>query len=262
MDGPRNWVTTLGAGLAAGLLAGLFGVGGGVILVPLLVLLLGRTQHQAHATSLVAIVLAAFAGGARYAAAGEVAWGGAAALAAGAVVAAAFGVRVLPRLTESTLRRAFGVLLVVLALRLLLAGSPDTAAGEHAIALGPGVIALHIAGGVATGALSAIFGVGGGVIMVPLLVIAFGYPQHLAEGTSLVVIIPTALSGALAHGREGYTQWGLGIRLGLGGVVGALLGAQLALSLPADTLARSFGALLAVVAVLLLTRSRRTPEPT
>ena len=86
----------VGGGLVAGSAAGLFGVGGGVLLVPLLVLVLKRSQHVAHATSLVAITLAAVAGAGRFALDGSVAWAGGLAVAVGAVVGARLGARLLP----------------------------------------------------------------------------------------------------------------------------------------------------------------------
>lgn len=69
-----------------------------------------------------------------------------------------------------------------------------------------GEIALIIAIGVATGVFSGLMGIGGGLLMVPAMVLLLGYDQHLAEGTSLLVIIPTAAVAAYAHYRNGYVH--------------------------------------------------------
>lgn len=253
-----RWLWPVGGGLAAGTVAGLFGVGGGILLVPILVLVLRRTQHDAHATSLVAVTMGALAGVARFGLDGSVALAGGLALAAGAIAGARLGARLLPRIPEQRLRRLFVAALAILAVRFLLVGASGEAAvaGDVTPDLTAAQLALHAVGGVLAGTVSSVLGVGGGIVNVPLLVLGFGYGQHVAEGTSLAVIVPTALTGAVSHHRSGYTDWGLGVRLGAGSVLGAVLGAQLALSLSPVTLGRLYGGLQVVVAVLMLRRSR------
>lgn len=255
----RQWVLPVGGGLAAGFVAGLFGVGGGVLLVPVLVLLLHRAQHVAHATSLVAIVLPAIVGASRFAFDGAVAWPAALAVALGALAGVQLGVVIMPRVPEKRLRYVFAGLLALMAIRLLVLG--DGAAGDGGVALGTPdldlvVLLLHVLLGLVSGTASAVLGIGGGAIIVPVLVVLFGYGQHIAEGTSLAVIVPTALVGAARHARRGYTEWHLGWRLGVGGLVGALLGAETALNLPGQTLARAFAGMLIIVTVLLIRRGR------
>lgn len=261
-DRAAGWLWPLVGGLAAGVVGGLFGVGGGMLLVPTLVLLLGRSQHVAHATSLVAVALGALAGVTRFGIAGSVALVGGLALAAGAIVGARLGAVLLPRIPERRLRSLFVGVLLLLALRFLLVGASGDAAvdgdlvpARDAVALG-----LHVVGGLAAGMVSSVLGVGGGVVNVPLLVLGLGYGQHVAEGTSLAVIVPTAVTGAVSHHRNGYTDWALGLRLGVGSIAGATAGAQLALSLSPVTLGRLYGVLQLVVALLMLRRPRRRDE--
>lgn len=243
----------LGLGVVAGVMAGLFGVGGGVVLVPGLVLLAGLDQHRAHATSLAAIIVTAPAAIAPFAAEGAVSWAAAAALAAGAVVGAIGGADVMTRIPADRLRTLFGAFLIVMAVRLAL---PDGSGADEVVQLGAlAALALALTG-LATGLLSALMGVGGGVVMVPALVIGFGFGQHLAEGTSLAVIVPTALVGAWRHTRNGHTMWRVGLTVGLGGIVGGLLGGSLAQRLPADVLQVAFGGLLVLTAVGLIRRRR------
>jgi uncharacterized protein len=261
-DRSRSTPLAVGGGAVAGLTAGLFGVGGGVLLVPLLTLVLQRSQHVAHATSLVAVTLAAIAGTVRFGMDGAVSVPGALALAAGAVVGARAGARFLPKVSEGGLRRLFAVVLLVLSLRFLLGVGGDVAsvAGPEAVpTMTGGLLALHVLGGLAAGVTSAVLGVGGGVLMVPLMVLGLGYGQHVAEGTSLAVIIPTAISGATAHARNGYTDWSLGMRIGAGSLLASFAGASIALTLPAITLGRLYGGLQLVVALLMLRRPGAGP---
>lgn len=114
--------------------------------------------------------------------------------------------------------------------------------------------------GIVVGAFSAIFGVGGGVIIVPVLVMMFGFDQHLAQGTSLAVIVPTAVAGALAHRRRGFLDLRLAALLGAGGVIGVLIGARVALGTPGDVLRDLFGAFLVLAGLRIVLQSRREPE--
>jgi uncharacterized protein len=102
----------LAIGLGGGLLSGLLGVGGGVIMVPLLVLWAGYAQREAHAMSLGAIIPISIAGIATYGVAGEVRWGYAAGLAAGSIVGAQIGARLLAQIDERLLKVVFGAFLV------------------------------------------------------------------------------------------------------------------------------------------------------
>jgi uncharacterized membrane protein YfcA len=102
----------LGIGLGGGVLSGLLGVGGGVVMVPLLVLRAGYAQREAHAVSLGAIIPISIAGIATYGVAGEVRWWQALALAAGSIVGAPLGAALLARMDERLLKIVFGVFLV------------------------------------------------------------------------------------------------------------------------------------------------------
>lgn len=111
--------------------------------------------------------------------------------------------------------------------------------------------------GIVVGVFSALFGVGGGVVMVPVLVLGFGFDQHLAQGTSLAVIVPAAVAGAAAHHRRGFLDVRSALLLAAGGVAGVLLGAEIALGTSADLLRDLFGGFLVLVGVRLVIASRR-----
>lgn len=104
-----------------------------------------------------------------------------------------------------------------------------------------------VAVGLLVGVLSGFFGVGGGILMVPFIVLALGKSPQLAEGTSLLVIIPTAAAGVLAHRRAGLISFRHAALLATGGIGGALVGAALALRLPGETLEAAFGVFLGLM---------------
>lgn len=106
--------------------------------------------------------------------------------------------------------------------------------------------------GVAAGLLSGLFGVGGGVIMVPAMVLFAGLAQHAAQATSLAAVIPIAAVGALVFGRAESVDLPAAAALVVGSLVGVQFGARLMNRLSAETLARIFGVFLLLVAVTLL----------
>jgi hypothetical protein len=106
--------------------------------------------------------------------------------------------------------------------------------------------------GLATGLLASTLGIGGGIIFVPSLVVFFGFAQHLAQGTSLAVIVPTAVVGAILHSRRGRVDWRAALLIAAGGIAGGLLGAWAALAIDPDLLRRLFAGLLLIVAIRLV----------
>jgi len=106
--------------------------------------------------------------------------------------------------------------------------------------------------GLAAGFFSALFGVGGGIVIVPLLVLAAAYPQREATGTSLAAIGVIALVGVIAYGVRGEVQFGYAALVGLPAAVGAVAGAVFQQRLPVRMLAYAFSALLVAVGVVML----------
>ncbi len=106
--------------------------------------------------------------------------------------------------------------------------------------------------GVVAGLFSALFGVGGGIVIVPLLVLAVGYETRIAAGTSLAAIGITALAGAILYGFEGHVEIGHAALVGLPAAAGAVVGASLQQRVPVRSLSFAFAALLGGVSVWLL----------
>ncbi|MDQ3689738.1 MAG: sulfite exporter TauE/SafE family protein [Chloroflexota bacterium] len=124
----------------------------------------------------------------------------------------------------------------------------------------PEILAL-LAIGLTAGTLAGLLGIGGGVLMVPAMVLITGFDQHVAQGTSLLVIIPAAVLGSFTHHRRGRLALRDAGALAIGGVVGALLGSLTALSLDEDLLRRLFAVLLLLIAARMLMTRSATVEP-
>ena len=240
-------------GALAGFLSGLFGVGGGILIVPGLVVVASLDQRLAHGTSLAAIVPIAAAGIAGYVLDDQVDGPVALCLAAGAVAGALVGTRALRVVPQRHLRLAFTALLVVTAVRLLF-GEPDSA-GRAALTVA--AVAGLVLVGVASGVLAGLLGVGGGIVLVPAMVLLFSIPGVEAKGTSLLVILPTAVMGTISNARSGNTRLDLAAAVGLSGVVTAFVASRISIGLDPDLSAALFAALLLVMAVRLLLDDRR-----
>ena len=242
----RPWAD-LGVGVGVGGFSGLLGVGGGIFLVPYLTSVRRIPQKRAQATSLVMVSMGAASGTVTYALNDKVAWLPAVLILIAGLLGAWVGAHLMQRLHDRRLRIAFGVILLLTALRLILPGAAADDALDRPPSLTIGVLALYLVGGLAMGLLSAMFGIGGGIIIVPILVTVLGYEQQLANGTSLAVMTAIALFGAARLSRPGLTDWRSGLTIGSAAVIGAVVGALVALAVPAEAIRIVFAVVLILV---------------
>lgn len=212
-------------GLIAGLFGGLVGLGGGVVMIPLMVGVLKMGQHKAHGTSLVALVFTGIAGAITYASKGAVDITASALIAVTAIFTARSGARFAHALAEWKLKRSFGAFLIIVSLLLLM--KPYLSHFSRP-AEGWTKISVLLMTGVFTGFLSGMMGVGGGTIMVPAMVLLAGFSQHTAQGTSLLAMIPAGGVGAFTHWRLGNVEVKLVPGLIPGILAGTFLGGTLA----------------------------------
>jgi Predicted permeases len=166
-------------GLIAGAMGGLVGVGGGVFMVPLMSELMKVRQHEAHGTSLVAIVFTGITGAIAYGLQKSVDIVAAILLASTAVLTARWGAKFTAVLPEWKLKRSFGAFLIFVAWLMVI--KPYLPAFHIGVFLWGKVISLLVTGAF-TGFLSGMMGVGGGLIMVPVMVLLLGLSQHTAQG--------------------------------------------------------------------------------
>lgn len=241
-------------GLAAGFFGGLVGLGGGVIMIPLMVGILKMSQHQAHGTSLVALVFTGISGAFTYALNGSVDIPASLLLASTAIFTARAGALFANALPEWMLKRSFGGFLILVSLLLLLkpylyhVAEPTTGWLKIVILLLTGIL---------TGFLSGMMGVGGGTIMVPSMVLLIGFTQYTAQGCSLLAMVPVGIAGAYTHWRLGNVSTSILPGLIPGILLGTFLGGSLAHFLTEEALRIIFAA------VLIWTGARylRTPRP-
>lgn len=255
MEG-RNWTVArvslhVVVGLGAGLLSGLFGVGGGVVIVPALVFWLRYEQRQATGTSLAAIIPTASVGAIAYATAGNVDWVAALILAVGGVIGAQIGSWLLPRLPVAALQLAFTAFLAAAAVSLFLVipGRED----RLDLSILGGILMATL--GLATGVLSGLLGVGGGIIVVPALILLFGSSDLMARGTSLLMMIPAAVSGTIGNVRRQNVDLVGAALIGLAACATTALGAWIARSIDPLTGNIIFAIFLILIAIQLGARA-------
>jgi uncharacterized membrane protein YfcA len=118
---------------------------------------------------------------------------------------------------------------------------------------------ILIIGGFGAGFLSGTIGIGGGALFVPTMTVGAGIPQAVAQGTSLLSIVPTALVSTITHLRRGNVQIAPALWMGGGGVIGAVIGALIAVEVPGPLLARVWGAFLIFTAYRLGAQALRRP---
>ncbi len=114
------------------------------------------------------------------------------------------------------------------------------------------LLAGLVAFGAVTGVAAGVLGVGGGILMVPFLTLVAGMPQHAAQATSLLVVLPTAVVASVVLQRRGIGNLAVALRFGVVGAAGAAAGALLALALPGRSLRLVFAVFLALVGLRLV----------
>jgi len=249
----RTWPAMIAVGLVGGLLSGLFAIGGGIVMVPLLTTFAKLNQRVASATSLAAIVPTSIVGSFTYLAAGEVDLVAAGIVSVGAIAGALIGSVLLKRIPLTWLRWLFIAFIVLVAVRLFFI-TPQR--GEP-IDLSPAIAVQYVILGLAMGILSALFGIGGGIIAVPAFISIFAISDLVAKGTSLAVMIPTSTVGTVSNWRAGSVDVRAGLVLGVAATLASIPGAALALILPARLSSALFGALLLLVAAQMTFKALR-----
>jgi uncharacterized membrane protein YfcA len=263
VDMVGEWITYLALGGAAGLMAGLLGVGGGLIIVPALIVSFSRwgidpevLVHLAVGSSLASILFTSASAVAAHHRRGAVLWGVVWQLTPGILAGGLLGAWLAKGLDALWLQRVFALFVLAVGSRMLL--GVQTAVGRVLPAT-PGMLLL---GGI-IGAISALVGIGGGSLTVPFLHYC-RVDIRRAVATSSACGFPIALAGAvgfavagwgnsgLPAASTGYIYWPAVAGVALTSVVAAPVGAHLVQRLPVDTLRRVFALLLLVVGARLL----------
>ncbi len=260
---PDNALGLLILGIAAGVLSGMFGIGGGVVIVPVLVTFLGFDFLSATGTSLAALLMPVgiFAVIAYYRA-GKLKIPVAAWVGLGLIFGSWLGANIAFALPSRTLQILYGFFLLYASWRFT---EPRKWLAQIRHAIPPTVPAetetsapwyVLVGVGLIAGISSGLFGIGGGLVIVPILVALLHFDQKVAVGTSLgALLLPVSLPAVLTYYNEGKLQLATGLMVAIGLIIGAFGGAKIALSLPSSTVKRLYGIFLLVVALRFILQS-------
>ena len=242
-------VLSVASGWLVGFVLGLVGGGGSIIAVPLLLYVVGiGSPHLAIGTSAIAVSLSAFSNLLNHARRGTVKWPCALTFSAAGVAGAWVGSSLAMRVPGQNLLALFGALMVVVGAVMLMRkdaeGNPRIRLN---IATAQQLLPLLLGIGFAVGALSGFFGIGGGFLIVPGLMLATGMPIAYAIGTSLVAVTVFGATTASNYALAGLVDWRIAAFFIGGGVLGGLIG-----SLAGHRLEHSKGALSMLFAVFVI----------
>jgi uncharacterized protein len=235
----------LASGMLVGFSLGLVGGGGSILAVPLMVYVVGVPEpHVAIGTSAIAVAANAALNLSNHARGGTVVWSCALVFAAAGIIGA-FGGSLLGKMVDGQkLLALFALVMIVIAMLMLKTrsriGLPDVKINMSNM---PAIVAL----GLATGTMSGFFGIGGGFLIVPALMLATGMPIMNAVSSSLVAVTAFGLTTAASYAWSGLVWWGLAALFVAGGIAGGLIGTR-----SARHLSERRGALNIVFAVVII----------
>lgn len=249
---PSVW-SLLAVGVVGGFFAGAFGLGGGLVMVPLLLWWTTMGHKQAHASSLLAIAPIAIVGAVSYGVGGVFEWLPAIFVATGGTIGAQIGAWILRAIPVGILRWAFIAFTLVSAITLLFQLPDRSSSPEVSVLTAVLMVGLGLAMGIAAG----LFGVGGGVVVIPVLVIFAGYSDLAAKSVSLLAMAPGAISGSISHLRHKTASLRDALWVALGAILITPLGAALAFVLTPRLASVLFAILLFFVATNLIVQALR-----
>ncbi len=255
---PISWLFLLLLGSFTGILAGIFGLGGGFLIVPVLTLW-GVPVVETVGTSLISVVLTAISGSLQNWWRGQLHWRDSLQLAMFGIPTAQFGAWCASWVPERWLASGFAFLLIVTLFlihwRDSFSDRTDPDNSDRALPdLKPQQWKKFAQIGAISGILSGLFGIGGGIIMVPLQILVLDATIESAVPTSLGAVVAIAASGLIQHTWQHHVLWIPGLCLGMGGMVGAQVGTRLLRLLPATLVNRLFQLVLLVLALYRMQR--------
>lgn len=240
-------ILALAIGAALGFFGGMFGIGGGIIAIPLFVIGYGMEQPLAQGTALVMMVPNLMIGWWRYSQRHPVPFRRALAIGAIAAITTWFTARFATALAPATLKMLFALFVLVLGLKRLIrsragAGSDTPKVDERHVPL------VGFLGGSSMGLL----GIGGGLIATPLLTGLFGLRQTVAQAFALALVTPSSLIALLVYAGAHRVNWTMGLPMAASGLFTVSAGVAFAHRLPERTMHKAFSGLLLIAALWLL----------
>ena len=247
-------------GILAGILSGMFGIGGGIVMVPTLIAIFGMDILNANATSLAAMLLpVGIFGVINYYKAGYVNIKESLWISLGLFAGSFFGAELAVSFDEKLLSKLYAAFLLYVAVGYL--DIPKLIRGKkHAKPENPvdgeriqRAFWIYVAVGVLAGVIAGLFGKGGGLVIVPILIKFFRYDAKAASATSLAALqLPVGLPSVIVYAQAGYLNWLYAGLMALGIVFGVFFGTKLAIKLPATTFKKVYAFFLLGVAVYMV----------
>ena len=251
----------VGLGLTIGILLGLLGGGGSILAVPALVYGVGTPLAVAVPTSLLVVGISSATAVLPRLRQGQVAWRIAGVFGTAGAGAAFAGAAVNRLLDPRVVLVGFAALMVAAGVRMLREQLP--VGGDCALPGGGvnwrGCLPKAIGSGVVVGFLTGLFGVGGGFLIIPALVLLLGLSMTVAVGTSLVIIVINSVAGFAAHAGDAALDYRIALAFTAAAVVGSLASARVASRLPAERLRRWFAYLVFAVAAFVMVQALINP---
>lgn len=246
-------------GAVAGILSGLFGIGGGIVMVPSLILFFGLDILDANSISLAAMLLPVGALGVwAYYKAGYINVKDSLWISLGLFLGSFIGGELAVTINEKLLTNLYVAILFYIALSYLDVFKYFKKEKVREETNGETIsrpLILYILVGLAAGAFAGLFGKGGGIIIVPMLVGIFHYNAKAAAATSLAALqLPVGLPSVIVYAQNGHFHLLPAILIAVGIIIGAFFGSKLAVKLPTKTFKGAFAVFLIVVAIFMLTK--------
>jgi uncharacterized protein len=242
-------LTLIAVGLAAGTLGSMLGVGGGIIMVPALTIL-NVPPTQAASTSLIAVTSTSISSTIEYSRQKRIDYRLSLAMAACAIPGGVLGAILSDYLPEESFKMYFGIILILTGIYILYRNLILTqgAVKKRSVAFRAVVFVTAFCSGI----ISSLFGIGGGIIFVPAMVLVLGLTMHRAAATSQLTLLLTSTSGVLTHSFLGHPDYLQAVALSAGAFVGAQIGARLSRMAKEILLQRLLGLMLVAVAIIFI----------
>jgi uncharacterized membrane protein YfcA len=250
-------VQTLGLltlGAALGFFGGIFGIGGGIIAVPLFVLWFGMDQAHAQGTALVLMVPNLMIAWWRYNKKHPAPLRLAVSMAIAGTLSTWLTAQVAFRLDQHILHMIFNAFLLIVGLRQLLIRPNVSETNPSAQTLRQQTLLLPVIGALG-GSSMGLLGLGGALVSTPLLVGLLHFRQTLAQSLSLALVFPSSSIALATYAQAGRVDWHVGIPLAIGGLLSVSAGVTLAHRLPEKTMRKAFACLMIATAVWLMVRA-------
>jgi uncharacterized membrane protein YfcA len=236
-------------GSLGGFLSGVLGIGGGVVFVPLLTYFTNQDFKINTGISSMAVVFVATTSSVIYISNGQTFSIYIIYLIIGGIIGGYLGSKLTFSLETKTLQRIFAVLLLVVSYRMIFSTGFSSKYEEN--------IVLYLLIGIFSGVLSGLLGIGGGIVRIPLLIFFGGLGNLTAQGFSLITTVPTALTAAYTKLRNDREFAKRGSIVGISGIVGSIIGGNLAFRLPQEFLNTSFAVFLILVSLNMLVKTSK-----